>query len=360
MFIFWKGQVMQTRCSKRRSGNSILKRIVLFFLVAQFVICTTALGDLINIISGDQHLEGQTGWKEGGEPSNDIDQFVPESPQGPTNANLDLSLANFGVSIVASLDSSFSEDQIEASGSGIASAVWDMQPEPADDIHGGGGSTFTLSFTRKSSPAYFYVAGQIDYRIEGAPGDGDHPERVVADVRLSSGDGDTIEWEEAIIEEDGDISIAFADGVWLESGKTYLLEAYAGAGVGITPGKTSSDSQLNSASFSFTATASAVSIDIVQDTISNKTKTITCNIWPPIGIDVTRIDQGSILLNGETSPDQISVRKHQQMLVVKFPISGLTLDPGTLNLTVTGNLNDETPFEGTDSVEVVQKGGKPN
>ena len=100
-------------------------------------------------------------------------------------------------------------------------------------------------------------------------------------------------------------------------------------------------------------------VDIVPDTISTKTKTITCNIWPLDGYDVTEIDLDSIRLNTEIEPVRVSVRRKQQMLVVKFPTSELTLEPGTLELTVSGELTDETPFEGTDSVEVVQKGGKP-
>jgi hypothetical protein len=100
-------------------------------------------------------------------------------------------------------------------------------------------------------------------------------------------------------------------------------------------------------------------VDIVPDTISNRTKTITCHIWPPYSYDVTEIDTGSIFLEDSISPVQISVRRKQQMLVVKFPTSELTLEPGTLELTVRGEIVDGPSFEGTDSVEVVQK-GKPN
>ena len=218
---------------------------------------------------------------------------------------------------------------------------------------------FAFSFTRNSSPAYFYVNGQIDIRIEGAPGD--HPEEMFVYVKLSTDDGETVAWEEVIDGGNGNVSMPFAHGLWLDDGKTYLLEAYAESGVGIYPPSTSTDSQSNSALFSFTATVTEgepAHIDIVQDTISNKTKTITCNIWPPSGYDVTQIDQDSIRLNDEILPDRISVREHQQMLVVKFPTSELLLEPGLLELTVSGALTDETTFEDSDTVTVVQKGGK--
>jgi len=48
------------------------------------------------------------------------------------------------------------------------------------------------------------------------------------------------------------------------------------------------------------------------------------------------------------------------MLVVKFPTSGLTLEPGPLELTVSGELTDGTTFEDSDTVEVIEKGGKPD
>ena len=103
-----------------------------------------------------------------------------------------------------------------------------------------------------------------------------------------------------------------------------------------------------------------VSINISPDTITPKTKSIRCNIWPPVGYDVSQIDTSSIRLEGTILPTSINVRKKQQMLVVKFPTSGLDLVPNTtLELTVNGSLTDETPFEASDSVTVIQKGGKP-
>jgi hypothetical protein len=102
-----------------------------------------------------------------------------------------------------------------------------------------------------------------------------------------------------------------------------------------------------------------VPIDIAPDTIRTNAKSITCHIWPLDGYDVTEIDLDSIRLKDDIKPSHISVRKKQQMLVVKFPTSGLPpLVQGLLELTVSGELTDGTPFEGTDSVDVIQKGGK--
>lgn len=108
----------------------------------------------------------------------------------------------------------------------------------------------------------------------------------------------------------------------------------------------------------FLSTCEPAHIEIVRDTISTITKTITLNIWPPEGYDVSQMNQSSIRLNADIKPTRISVRKHQQMLVVKFPTSELSLVPGLLELTVSGELIDGTTFEDSDYVTVVQKGGK--
>lgn len=103
-----------------------------------------------------------------------------------------------------------------------------------------------------------------------------------------------------------------------------------------------------------------VVIDIVHDTISNKTKWITCHIWPSEGYYVEDIITDSILLNGFIQPVRIFVNSKKQELVVKFPTSELNLDPGILDLTVSGELYNGATFEVTNFVDVVKKGGKPS
>lgn len=352
---------MYNERSTSKSGNNILKRIILFFVVVQFIICTTAQAELINITGAEQQVGVGVGYNDSaGVDQDDPPQYDPSEPQGPSDADLNTSIANYGVSVSASLVSQFSEDQIAADGLASGLAEWGAQPSGATDIHGGAVSLFSLSFTKDSSPTYFYVNGEIVISIEGDPGR--NPDEVFAYMRLSSDDGGgmTPIWEESADGGSGNISVPVTHGLWLDAGKTYLFEAYEEAGMGIIS-EYSTASQSNSASFSFTATVTEgepAHIDIVQDTISNKTKSITCNIWPPSGYDVTQIDQDNIRLNDEILPDRISVREHQQMLVVKFPTSELLLEPGLLVLTVSGALTDETTFEDSDTVTVVQKGGK--
>lgn len=191
-----------------------------------------------------------------------------------------------------------------------------------------------------------------------------HPEESFAYVKLSSDDGNVIT-EEWSVQEDcsnGNIIVPFAQSLWLYYDKIYILEAHTRAGTVAMPENPLFKSRTTS--FSFTATAiegEPANIDIVPDTISTRNKTITCYIWPPAGYDVTEIDQSNIRLEGFIPPDRVSVRSKQQRLVVKFPTAELNLEPISERvLTVTGDLTDGTTFVDNDTVEVVQKGGKPN
>ena len=251
---------MYIKRSTRQSGNNILKRIVLFFFVAQFVICTTAWGELINITGAQQQVGGGVGYNDSDNVSHDDpDQFVPLVPQGPTDADLDISFSKYGISVLASLNSQFFEDQIIADGSGFGTAVWGSEPTDACDVHGGAASTLGVDFSTGLSPAYFYFNGQLNIDMEGD--ETMHPDEVYAFIRLSSNDGTQI-WEVQEVGSgmSGNISVPVAHGVCLDPDQTYHLEAWAEAGTGAAL-----DSPLfktRTASFSFTATASPVVPDV--------------------------------------------------------------------------------------------------
>jgi len=183
------------------------------------------------------------------------------APLGLEDADLGVSFANSGYSVSTSLISDLTsvEDQITANASAFASAEW-YSGNPAEwlDVHGGAGSTFTLYFTRNSAPAYFYVSGQLDMTIENEPTL--NPEESFAYVKLLSDDG-TVITEEWSIQEDcssGDISVPFAQGLWLEDDKTYILEAHTRAGT--VAMLSNPDFKSRTTSFSFTATATPVPV----------------------------------------------------------------------------------------------------
>ncbi len=111
------------------------------------------------------------------------------------------------------------------------------------------------------------------------------------------------------------------------------------------------------------------SIDIDPDTLNLKSKgnRITAYIELPEGYDVAHIDIGSILLNGEVpaenKPTEIGDYDDDGLpdLMVKFDRSDVCeiLDPwDEVEITVIGELTDETPFQGSDTIRVIDEGGE--
>lgn len=108
--------------------------------------------------------------------------------------------------------------------------------------------------------------------------------------------------------------------------------------------------------------------DIDPDTLNlkSKGKWITCYIELPEGYDVADIDVSTIKLNdtvpAEAKPTAIGDYDGDGIadLMVKFDRSAVQalLQEGEVELTVTGELTDETPFEGSDTIRVINPGGK--
>lgn len=110
-------------------------------------------------------------------------------------------------------------------------------------------------------------------------------------------------------------------------------------------------------------------IDIDPDTLNlnSQGKWITCYIELPGDYDVDDIDVSTIKLNdqvpAESHPTGIGDEDDDGVpdLMVKFDRSAVQqiLQAGDeVEITVTGELNDETPFEGSDTIRVINKGGK--
>jgi len=110
-------------------------------------------------------------------------------------------------------------------------------------------------------------------------------------------------------------------------------------------------------------------IDIDPDTLNlnSKGKWITCYIELPEGYEVNDIDVGTVMLNetvpAEPKPTEIGDYDDDGIpdLMVKFDRSEVKdiLEPGdAVPITVTGALTDGPSFEGTDTIRVIDKGGK--
>jgi len=110
-------------------------------------------------------------------------------------------------------------------------------------------------------------------------------------------------------------------------------------------------------------------IDIDPDTLNlqSKGEWITCYIELAEGYDVDDIDVGTVMLNdqvqAESHPTEIGDYDNDDIsdLMVKFDrsaVQGILQVGDEVEITVTGELNDETPFEGIDTIRVIDKGGK--
>ncbi len=93
--------------------------------------------------------------------------------------------------------------------------------------------------------------------------------------------------------------------------------------------------------------------------LKSKGKWITCYIELPEGYDVADIDVDTVMLNDAVLAEWGEVQ--DAMLMVKFDRSEVQaiLEPSEeVEITVTGELYDDTPFEGSDTIKVIDKGKK--
>ncbi|MGB2863557.1 MAG: hypothetical protein WBC05_09560 [Sedimentisphaerales bacterium] len=102
-------------------------------------------------------------------------------------------------------------------------------------------------------------------------------------------------------------------------------------------------------------------VDIDSDTLNLKSKGlwITCYIELPEGYSVEDIDIDTVALkNGDFEVGGEYGEFQTGKLMVKFPRAEVQdiLEPGQVELTVTGELIDGTPFEGSDTITVIEEG----
>ena len=103
-----------------------------------------------------------------------------------------------------------------------------------------------------------------------------------------------------------------------------------------------------------------VDIDPGTLNVQSKGKWITAFIQLPEEYNVTNIEPDSVLLASEIKPEKFWLNEDNQIAIAKFDREQvqIILDVGDINLTITGRLNDGTLFEATDTIKVIDKGGR--
>jgi hypothetical protein len=105
-------------------------------------------------------------------------------------------------------------------------------------------------------------------------------------------------------------------------------------------------------------------VEIKPDTLNlrSKGKWINCKIWLPEDYNVADVNSETVFLEDEIPAEWIWFNEKQNVVMAKFARSQIQqiLEPGEVELTVTGFLVDGTYFKGTDTIRVINKGRRKN
>jgi parallel beta-helix repeat protein len=93
--------------------------------------------------------------------------------------------------------------------------------------------------------------------------------------------------------------------------------------------------------------------------LASKGHWITCYIWLPGDYNVADIDPNSVFLEEQIKAEQLLVNEQEQVAIAGFDREDVQsiLEIGEVELTITGQLTDGTPFEAKETIKVIDKGG---
>jgi hypothetical protein len=107
----------------------------------------------------------------------------------------------------------------------------------------------------------------------------------------------------------------------------------------------------------------SVEVGISPDTINLKSqgKYVTVLLTFSEGYNVADVDTATILLQDQIQPQQdwVMLDEEEGLIMFRFSREDVQsiLNPGNIEIKITGSFTDGTPFEGTGVVKVINKGG---
>ena len=120
--------------------------------------------------------------------------------------------------------------------------------------------------------------------------------------------------------------------------------------------------RIDMGAYEYDSTAIQAEVDIDPNTLNlnSKGRWITAFIWLPEEYNVADIDPNSIFLENEIEPERFWLSEDNQIAIAKFNREQVQaiLEAGDIELTITGQLTDDTPFEAKDIIKVIERGGK--
>jgi hypothetical protein len=246
---------------------------------------------------------------------------------------------------------------------GLFVSPWEVSVSAPQNVLKGDTFTVTANVTYTCPTSFYgfeYPASMTNATImlpEGMSLDlGETARKLLGTGNLPAGDSVAVSWKvKADISGDYEIGIEAAGKVsgWFE-GDSYedRIGGLGNVNVTVNPPPT---------------TIASVSICPIRLNLRSKGKWITCHIELPEGYDVSDIDISTVMLNDEIQaelhPTEIGDYDSDGIpdLMVKFNRAALTshiyhtlgIRHENVTLTITGQLTDGTPFEGSDTVEVM-------
>ena len=159
------------------------------------------------------------------------EDFAEDHGGGDAELGVSYEPGGFPFESSSQLSSSFLTEGVTISGDATASAEWQERGDDIDEIHGGSGSSFSMTLVPVIDVAQISVSGRLDIEITGEPEL--HGEETFVYVRLTEMEDDgspVLLWEVVLSGDDSERSVILNHLQGLLKGRSYRFEIIAESG----------------------------------------------------------------------------------------------------------------------------------